>query len=91
MFTHKFGAVRNDDNKINGGFTALDELYIPINADSTHWIFIKVATNANTIQLVDAQGKHDDNNRFLKADKNYMYNAYTKNVEGERQDFGAWR
>ena len=74
-----------------GGLGALYELYIPINLDNIHWIFIRVAMNSKTIQLFDSQGENDKNNKFLKAVKNYMYNALTKNVEGKRQDFGAWR
>ena len=37
---YNFEAVRNNDNRIDGGLAALDELYIPINADSAHWNFI---------------------------------------------------
>ena len=54
-------------------------------------MFIKVAMNARTIQLFDSQGGNNDNNRFLKAVKSFMYDALTKNMEGKRQDFGAWR
>ena len=54
-------------------------------------MFIKVAMNARTIQLFDSQGGNDDNDKYLKAVKNYMYDTLTTNVEGEMQDVGAWR
>ena len=88
---YNFEAVRNNDNRIDGGLTALDKLYIPINSDNAHWIFIKVAIYAKTIQLFDSQGGNDDNDKYLKAVKNYMYDTLTTNVEGEMQDVGAWR
>ena len=34
--THSFEAVRNDDSRIEGGLTSLDELYIPINMNNVH-------------------------------------------------------
>ena len=39
---YNFKAVRNDDNRIEGGLGSLDELYIPINVNSVHWNFKQV-------------------------------------------------
>ena len=47
--------------------------------------------NTKTIQIFDSQGENNENNKFLKAVKKYMYDALTKNAEGKRQDFGIWR
>jgi len=33
---YNFEATRNDNNRVNGGLEALDELYIPINVDNAH-------------------------------------------------------
>ena len=88
---YNFEAMKNNDNRIDGGLTILDELYIPVNVDNTQRSFIQVTMHAKTIQLFNSQGKHDNNDRFLKAIKNYMYNTLTKNAEGERKQFGAWR
>ena len=85
---YNFEAVSNDDNSFDEGLTALDELYILINDDNAHWTFIQVTIYATTIQVFNSQGKKDENNRFLKAANNYMYNALSKNAECERQDFG---
>ena len=49
--------MRTDDNMIDKGLVVLDELYILINVDNAHWIFIKAVMHAKTIQLFDSQGE----------------------------------
>ena len=46
---YNFEVVKNNDGRIEGGLGALDELYIPINTNSAHWNFIKVAITNKTI------------------------------------------
>ena len=81
---YNFKAVRNNDNRNDGGLTALDELYIPTNIDNTHWNSIQAVMHTKSIRLFDSQGKKEDNHRFLKAVKKYMSNALSENAEGER-------
>ena len=84
---YNFEAAKNDDSRIEGRLGALDKLYIPINVNSAHWNFVRVAITNETIQLFNLQGANAKNDRYLQAIENYMYNALTKDLEGERQDF----
>jgi len=63
--TYSFEAVRNDDSRIEGGLSSLDELYIPINVNNVHWIFIRVAMANKTIQLFDSQGTNNAHMKYL--------------------------
>ena len=76
--------MKNYDSRINGRLKALDELYIPINANNSHWNLIRVAITNKTIQLIGSQ-------EYLQAVENYMYGALTKNLEGQRQYFNIWK
>ena len=55
--------------------------------NNTRWNFTRVEITNKTIQLFDLQGVNAENNKYLQAVENYMYDALTTNVEGERQDF----
>ena len=65
----------------------MDELYIPINVNNVHWIFIRVAIMDKTIQLFDSQGVNTENEKYLQAPENYMYEVLTKEQREGRQDF----
>ena len=65
-------AVRNDDNRIDGGLAALDKLYIPFNADTPHCDFIQVAVHASAIQLFDSQGKMTTGAALMK-NSNFIF------------------
>ena len=51
---YNFEAVRNNASRIEGGLGFLDELYTPINMNSAHWNFIRVAITDKTIQLFNS-------------------------------------
>ena len=67
---YNFKVVRNHDSRIAGGLGSLDELYIPINVNTVHWNFIRVAITNKTIQLFDSQGVNTKNKKYLQATEN---------------------
>ena len=83
--------MKNDGSRNEGGLVALDKLYISINTNSAHWSFIRVAIKNKTIQLFDSQGVNAKNNKYLQAIENFTYDALTKNLRGERQDYNVWK
>ena len=87
---YNFEAVRNHDSRIEGGLGSLDELYIPINVNNVHWIFIRVAMMNKTIQLFNSQGMNNENKKYLQATEHYMYEALTKDQGTGRQNFADW-
>ena len=88
---YDFEAAKNDDSRIDGGLEALDELYTPINVNNTHSNFTRVVMVKKTIQPFDSQAENAENNKLLQAVENYIYDALTKNKEGERQDYNKWK
>ena len=52
--------------------------YIPINVNNTYCNFIRVAITNTTIQLFDSQGMNAENNKYLQAMENYMYEVLAK-------------
>ena len=83
--------MKIDDSRIDGGLKALDGLYISINVDNAHWNFIRTTIMNKTIHLFDLQGMNANNNKYLQAADNYMYDTLTTHMEGERQDFNIWK
>ena len=65
----------------------MDELYIPVNVNDVHWIFIQVAITDKAIQMFDSQGVNAENKKHLQATENYIYEALTKDQREGRQDF----
>ena len=88
--TNSFEALRHDDSRIEGGLASLDELYIPINVNNVHWIFIRVAMANKTMQLFDSQGMNNKNMKYLQATEHYMYEALTKGQGTGRQNITDW-
>ena len=84
---YNFEAARNNNSRIEGGLRSLDKLYIPINRNNVHRIFIRVEIVNNTIHLFDLQGMNNKNMKYLQATEHYIYEALTKGQGIRRQNF----
>ena len=88
---YNFQEVRNFDNRIEGGLAGLDELYIPINVNNVHWIFIQVDFKAKTIHLYDSLGKQQSNDHYLEETLRYIYDATYKDSPQNKPTLDDWR
>ena len=88
---YNFQEVRNFDNRIEGGLAGLDELYIPINVNNAHWIFIQVDFKAKTTHLYDSLGKQQSNDHYLEETLRYIYDATYKDSPQNKPTLDDWR
>ena len=88
---YNFQEVRDFDNRIEGGLAGLDELYIPINVNNVHWIFIQVDFKAKTIHLYDSLGKQQSNDHYLEETIRYIYDATYKDSPQNKPTLDDWR
>ena len=65
-------------------------MYIPINVNNAHWIFIEVGFRTKEVQLFDSLSKHQSNNHYLKETTRYIYDALFKNSSEDRPPFRDW-
>lgn len=73
--------------------TASDVMFVPINVDMSHWIFLRVDFRERKISLYDSMGSADPRNRkFMAAMRRYLYDAdFEDEDEDSRADFDSWK
>ena len=78
---------------ISFGLSALDDMFVPINVDRSHWIFLRVDFRERKISLYDSMGSADPRNRkFMAAMRRYLYDADLEDEdEDSRADFDSWK
>ena len=62
----------------------LKQLFVPINIDNIHWIFIRVLFEDKTIKLYDPQGQRDHTNRQYMEDMRRFLHRELNKVTQER-------
>ena len=73
------------------GYGGLDYLFVPINIDNHHWIFLRVNFLEREINLYDSMGSVVPSHRkYMAAMRRYLYDADLEN-EGSRGDFDTWK
>ena len=73
------------------GYRGLDYLFVPINIDNHHWIFLRINFVERKINLFDSMGSVDPTHRtYMAAMRKYLYDADLEN-EGSREDFDTWK
>ena len=83
--------VQDWDHGSAGGLAALDYLFVPINVENWHWIFLSVDLKGRKICLYNSMGSADPRNRkYLAAMRRYLYDADFENDE-DRADFDDWK
>jgi len=56
-----YTAVQRWSNRIPGGLTITDNLYIPINRDNKYWLFLQIHIPTRTIALYDSLEHNREN------------------------------
>ena len=73
------------------GYTGLDYLFVPINIDNQHWIFLRVNFLEREINLYDSMGSVVPSHRkYMAAMRRYLYDANLED-EDSREDFDTWK
>jgi len=76
--TYDFSAVSRWGNKLRrkGGVLGLKELFVPINHQNVHWLFLRVHMAEKTIVLWDPQGRKRCNQLYLQTMLMYLGDVY---------------
>ena len=69
---YTFNEVRTRSDRIEGGVSTQEELYIPVNTNGNHWNFVKATMGTKTIELLNSMGLQSSSNFFLRALKGYI-------------------
>ena len=64
--------------------STLEQLFVPINIDNVHWIFIRVLFEDKTIELYDPQGRRDHTNRrYMEDMRQFLHRELHKVNQGQ--------
>ena len=64
--------------------STLEQLFVPINIDNVHWIFIRVLFEDKTIELYDPQGRRDHTNRrYMEDMRRFLHRELHKVNQGQ--------
>ena len=66
----------------------MKELYVPINHQQGHWLFLRVQMDTKVITLWDSQGRKEENQLYLQSMLRYLGDVY-KSKTG--QDEATWK
>ena len=76
---YDFAAVGRWWDRVPGGVSSLDEIFIPVNPNGNHWNFIWVRMQARRIELWDSlQGPHVSNAKHLTAPEKFVKDALAR-------------
>ena len=68
----------------------LEDLYVPINTNNAHWLFLRVRFTTQTIELYDSMGLQPSNSLYLETMMHYLYADYRRRQQDEVLSFQAW-
>ena len=73
--------------------SASDVMFVPINVDRSHWIFLRVDFRERKINLYNSMGSANPRNRkFMAAMRRYLHDAdFQDEDEDSRADFDSWK
>merc|ERR1711966_106303 len=72
---YDFAAVEGWCDRIPGGVSGLDEIFIPVNPNGNHWNFIHVKMQEKQIELWDLLGLRGSNAKCLAATEKFVKDA----------------
>ena len=83
--------MRRQLNVYNEGIASLLRLFVPINIDNTHWIFLCVVFESKRIELFDSQGKKPSNQGYMETMRRFLYDEFHKGTPVEdRPLYEVW-
>ncbi|KAK1733797.1 C48 family peptidase [Skeletonema marinoi] len=87
---YKFKEVKRWGSQLRRrhGILGLKELYVPINHQQGHWLFLRVQMDTKVITLWDSQGRKEENQLYLQSMLRYLGDVY-KSKTG--QDEATWK
>ena len=90
---YDFAAVANWSSNIDGIESALilRELYIPINKNGVHWLFLRVRPEEKLIELWDSCGHDETNEVYLQYTCRYLYDVHCREHPQTVDTLDAWR
>ena len=86
----EYNDVKRWSDRIPGGLDSLEDLYVPINKDNSHWVFIRVNFPTKTIHLYDSLRLDHSNSVYLTTMKHYLYAEYQRLHPGQNVGFQQW-
>ena len=85
-----YDEVKRWSGRIPGGLASLDDLYVPINKNNAHWLFLRVQFRTQIIELYDSLGVKPSNSLYLETMVQYLYAEYRRQHQEDAQAFEAW-
>jgi hypothetical protein len=67
-----YDGVKRWSGRIPGGLASLDDLYVPINKNNAHWLFLRVQFRTQIIELYDSLGVKPSNSLYLETMVQYL-------------------
>ena len=72
------------------GLVNINNLYIPINRDNEHWLFLQIHFPTRTISLYDSLGQNIDNLVYTRIAKQYLYAEHRRHNPESTDQFHGW-
>ena len=89
---HDYRGVSDYVRSIKGGLLHLDELYVSINANLSHWNFTRVKPQTKVIELWDSLGPRDTaNQEYPETMRRYIYDEIYHTRITEATPFNIWK
>ena len=83
--------MRRQLNAYEEGIASLSLLFVLINIDNTHWIFLCVVFESKRIELFDSQGKKPSNKEYMETMRRFLYDEFHKGTPvEERPPYDEW-
>ena len=79
-------------NQRQGDLFALDDLFVPINMNNAHWLFIHIDIKNKKIELYHSFGGNSNSREYLTKMRKYLYDEAFKDMALDlRPDFEVWK
>ena len=75
---YDFAAVRRWCDRVPGGMSSLNKIFIPVNPNDNHWNFIRVRVQAKRIEMWDSLGLQTSNAKYLAAAERFVKDALAR-------------
>ena len=88
---NNYSAVERYGQRVEGNIAYLDELSVPINANSNHWDFIRVLMRKKEIELWGSLGLDIASNKtYLEAMLRYIYDELHRTAQTNDAHYYTW-
>ena len=81
---YDFAAVEGWCDRIPGGVSGLNKIFIPVNPNGNHWNFIWVRVQAKRIEMRDSLGPQASNAKYLATAEKFVKDALARKQSAGR-------